>query len=412
MAVDLVRAPGLTREGIPDISWRFLSVPVLICAVILYGVAGSPTPDTPGITEIVIGGLLGLAVFCSGGVCKVAGPAKEGWVRAGRILMFYGFSIPVLGGVMAGNDLSLMIRDLIPFLFLLLPLMIDLPGDVSTARRVSAALVFLGLAFSVRVLTYSPTAPEDVVDPYYLANAPTVLFAALLLIGVAGKQLYMRFSAGSLMQAAVLLAMAVVPLLAMALVVQRASFGLMGLAVLFWLLIGAVKAPRRVFGPFLICTVLLILGWGPVSVFIEALWHKTTLVGMNMRWQEAQAVLALLSESPLTVLFGKGWGATFASPAVADITVNYTHSLLTTYFLKTGLTGLVMVIVYLGYLGWELWRMLFIFPVVAVALAAPFFIDTLLYASFKSFDFGLLLLLIVLWRAVSSGLNKTVDSST
>jgi hypothetical protein len=39
-------------------------------------------------------------------------------------------------------------------------------------------------------------------------------------------------------------------------------------------------------------------------------------------------------------------------------------------------------------------RLVFREPVIGLALAAPIFIDVFLYASFKSLDFGLMLLLI------------------
>ncbi|MBU0858653.1 MAG: hypothetical protein KJ667_01830, partial [Alphaproteobacteria bacterium] len=50
-----------------------------------------------------------------------------------------------------------------------------------------------------------------------------------------------------------------------------------------------------------------------------------------------------------------------------------------------------------------LWPLLWARPLLAVALGVPLAIDTMLYASFKSLDFGLILLLLTLWggRVVS-----------
>ncbi len=61
--------------------------------------------------------------------------------------------------------------------------------------------------------------------------------------------------------------------------------------------------------------------------------EKTELVGVNMRWQEAAAVFDRLGDNFWAILFGRGWGATVASPAVGGMTVNFTHSLLTSYWL-------------------------------------------------------------------------------
>ncbi len=120
---------------------------------------------------------------------------------------------------------------------------------------------------------------------------------------------------------------------------------------------------------------------------------------INMRWAEASAVIHEISASLPTMIFGKGWGATIASPAVGGVTVNFTHCLLTTYWLKTGLVGLFLALLYLFHIGVLLMRLLKVNPVMAVALGGPLAIDVLLYASFKSLDFGLVLLLVPLWAA-------------
>ncbi|HEY0901002.1 MAG TPA: hypothetical protein VGD95_02655, partial [Micavibrio sp.] len=102
-------------------------------------------------------------------------------------------------------------------------------------------------------------------------------------------------------------------------------------------------------------------------------------------------------DQPLSLLWGQGWGAGLVSPAVGPDMVNYTHNLFTTYLLKGGLVAVALVFIYLVGLCRGLWPLIWAHPVRALAVAAPFFIDITLYASFKSLDFGLLLLLIALW---------------
>ena len=58
---------------------------------------------------------------------------------------------------------------------------------------------------------------------------------------------------------------------------------------------------------------------------------------------------------------------------------------------------MALVALYLLTLGAGIWRILWVYPVGALAVAGPFLIDITLYASFKSLDFGLLLALIALW---------------
>ena len=89
---------------------------------------------------------------------------------------------------------------------------------------------------------------------------------------------------------------------------------------------------------------------------IEALWNKTRLHGGNMRLAEWRAVLDVIGNNLPSTLFGTGWGGTFSSPAVAEIRVNFTHSLLSSLLLKTGLVGFGFTVFYLGWIGQHLMR--------------------------------------------------------
>ena len=131
---------------------------------------------------------------------------------------------------------------------------------------------------------------------------------------------------------------------------------------------------------------------------------------MNMRSAEWASVWAEVSAHPINLLSGKGWGATFSSPAVADIDVNFTHGLLSSLLLKTGLIGLVLGVVYLGMLGRSGLKMFKMCPVIIIALGSPILIDVFLYASFKSLDFGLLLLLFAGLRFYGDGNAHDVET--
>ena len=77
--------------------------------------------------------------------------------------------------------------------------------------------------------------------------------------------------------------------------------------------------------------------------------------------------------------------------------VNFTHNLFTSYWLKTGLIGVCLLAVYLFRLGWGWIGLLRGGPVLGVALAVPLMIDIVLYASFKSLDFGLILVILAVY---------------
>lgn len=353
-----------------------------------------------GAAEIATGLLL---IAAAGGWQAVRAfrfAARPAWERAGQALLFYGLTVPVIAGLFNGAGASLMLRDLIPFLFFLLPLFLPPFAD---RRAATAAVAAAGFLFAARVMLpllaqRSGLHLPPPSDPFYLANAPTVLFCALLLAGLAGRALYEGASAGNLLRAGALFAAALVPLAAMILITQRASIGIMILSGLFLLAAALVRNPVRTLLPLLAAAILLWAGWDLAAAVGQDVARKTAAVGLNMRWNEARAVLDELDGSFPGALFGRGWGAAFASPATGGAVVNFTHSLITSYLLKTGLCGLALALIYLACLGLRLARLLPVRPVLAVAIAGPVLIDIFLYASFKSLDFGLVLLLIPLWE--------------
>jgi O-antigen ligase len=370
----------------------------LFCLVIIvYAVFGYPTPDTPGAAEIMIG----LGLIFSIGLPQAAfrllvSKAEEPlWMKPARLLLLYGLSIPLLMALLSGNETGAIVRDLIPFLFMLLPFFIfDLlrQTPLPTDRLILALIVFSGLAFALRgymVLKYEGFKPKNL-DALYLVNAPTVLFAALFLSGTAIYLLRLYQPRLSLLAGL----LALLPLAAMGLVLQRASFLALSINSLFlWVL----STRQSLFRGFLIVlgfAGLLYLMKDPAYHLLAHLMEKNRLVGSNMRLFEFQAVWERVAGSSLTALFGQGWGGSVKSPAVGGLSVNYTHSLLSAALLKTGLVGTLLTLFYLGGLFLRFPALYKISPVLAISLFWPFFIDIFFYASYKSLDFGFILMLI------------------
>lgn len=399
--VDLTIKRKTLQTGLLD--YYNLRFGALMAAIVIYALKGSPTPDDPGYIEALIGVLLVAAVGI-GPLYYLARYRWDAplWHKSGQLLLYYGISIPVVIGITSGHSTTLIIRDLLPFLFLVLPVFLHslLDRKYIYARLTTVAVCFVGLSFSARVLwppdikNLFQTVPDDAL---YLSIAPTVLFTAILLAGSGGKQLYQSLKAVSVAKGGGMLLLAAIPLLAIVLVVQRASAGLFVLSMLALLTVAFFRKPYRAIPLILIAAVIVMAGWPYLTTLFSSFSEKTALVGLNMRIQEALAVIKMVSGSFWEVLFGKGWGATLSSPAVGGLSVNFTHSLLTTYWLKTGLVGLACALVYLCVLGFRLVMMVNRYPVLVLAIAMPVVIDVFLYASFKSFDFGLLLLLIPMW---------------
>jgi len=161
---------------------RFLPFSPQICAFLLavavYALFGSPTPDRVGIAEIAVGGLLAAALWR---------PAFMGVRRLGFPTVFFGFglTVPTVTGILYGHDAGLLLRDVIAFLFLSLPVLgqhLWLPhhGEAGEGRFkyvLCGGFVILGLVFALRSLLdlhFVTPAPLT-----YFANMPEVLFSSM-----------------------------------------------------------------------------------------------------------------------------------------------------------------------------------------------------------------------------------------
>ena len=361
-------------------------------AVAVYAVLGSPTPDRIGAVEAVIAGLLVVAFW------------KPAFMTLRRVhfpsvFLVGGLSVPTFVGILYGHPASLILRDVAAFLFLSLPILgqnlwfahTDETREGRFRYGLCAGFACLGLLFSLRsLLDLHLLAPAPLT---YFANMPSVLFTALVCpflafytptqswiqpLGLAGLSLLL-----------------LLPVMAMGLTLQRAPLAYWGVFTGGLLLMSMRASPQRV---LVIAGLIALIGalfYAQLWDVAWALWDKTRVHGGNMRVAEWQAVLATIGDGLPSALFGTGWGGTFSSPAVADIRVNFTHSLLSSLLLKTGLVGFGFAIFYLGWIGQHLVSIFKKDRLVGFMLFGPLFISIFLYASYKSFDFGYLLLLIV-----------------
>lgn len=368
----------------------FLKQYLFFFALVLYGLFGSSTPDNVGWAELVTS----LSLILSLNIPAFFSQTEDSNKPLFAMLVF-GVSIPLLSGVLNANSLNLMMRDIIPFLFLLLPLFYgSLFRDQKSLNRLILFIVFCGIAFSLRAVFEAMNLPfwfgVNTQELFYFANAPTVLFAAIYLVLKSGQKLL----SGHLLNSLLCLCLSLLPIIAMVLSMQRASLGLLALITMAGVIMIVIKSPRKSV-PLIIALFALGTIFHPViTEIIHLLSQKTALVGVNMRFEELIAVWSAVSETPLHLLFGLGWGGTFFSPAVEGIEVNYTHSLLSAMLLKTGLSGFMLI---LGF-GWLIAQKIKIVSqrnhILAISLAAPILIDFILYAAYKSFDFGVVILLI------------------
>lgn len=371
----------------------------LFAAVALYAALGSPTPDNPGIVEGVIGVLLILSVgtsFIHNTANLVLG--QSFFLKAMQVFFLCGLILPTLSGVYFGNDRMLMARDLAAFAFLGLPLFLStrFEGQEKARSLLTWLLVFAGVVFCVRTLlpVFNVWIPQG--ELLYLSNSPLALFAGVFLAGMLWNNLQ-NLNRISMFKCIFLLAGLGLVLGAMLLDVQRATVGAVIMTVLFLMVIGLFESPKGVILPVLLLAGLLVFLYPALSEALSAISRKTAEVGLNMRVQEARAVYDALAASVVPLFIGQGWGSVFQSPAVGGLDVNYTHSLLTTMALKGGLLLLLPAMLVVVAALYEICLIFQRDKVLGLSLFWSLVIPVFLYASHKSLDFGLLLLLIGVW---------------
>lgn len=395
------------REHIPA------SLVFLFAAIFIYALAGSPTPDNPGLVEACIGILLVLSVVTAGIPKAISFTiGRNGFLKTLQVLFLSGLILPTAAGVYLGNDHMLMLRDILAFAFLALALFLSdmLAVHTKGSKILTGLVLFAGLAFCLRTLipAFNIWIPQG--ELLYLSNSPLALFAAVYM----AVQLWVSlesFSRLNIFSVLACLAGLGVLIAAMLLDVQRATVGAVLITWGILALYGFFRHPRRIVLPLILIGALAAALFPIVSDALHAMATKTEQVGLNARLAEATAVFDTLMAYPPSLFVGLGWGSTFPSPAVGGITVNYTHSFLTTMALKGGLVMLFLsVLMVLA----ALHQIFLIFQrdrVRGLALFWSLLIPVFLYASHKSLDFGLLLLLIGVWSTDPGPLHKSHSSA-
>ena len=374
----------------------------LFMACVVYAFFGSPTPERFGVVECIVGVLLAYSIGLGGVYDVMTRQQLENrrfWKNSGQVFLLYGLSVPVLVGVIGGYGVAALLRDIIPFLFLFLPLFLNrvVRGDSKNFKAIFFAVILIGLVFSLRSLSmrfelFCPIWCSS--ELFYLENMPSVLFACLFLIGLAFHSLMHNVSVRASTVFLVLLMLSLLPILSMILTLQRASLGAVLVYVVVMIILSFCRMPLRSVRVIVALSVALLIINISFSNVFSVLMTKNEKVGFNMRPQEIAAVWEVVSVNPMNLLFGLGWGAQFNSPAVGGLSVNFTHNFFSSILLKSGLLGIIFALSYVLGLLERLSRVIIKSPMIGLAITAPVLIDLTLYASFKSLDFGLLLLMI------------------
>jgi hypothetical protein len=371
----------------------------LIVALAVYGLFGVPAPGRLSWREIAVGGGLVLAsgvirpLLVGTGFLLVDPKARLHDV-VGTATFNYLLWVPLLRGALLGADAEDIVRDIIPLLFLFLPVLLA-STDSASRRILVPGLAAVGVVFALR--WWWPGVAFRQVGSFvmpegdgYLLNSPAVLFAAIWLPLLALERLERRPGPLSFALMPLLCCAAVIAGSALAGAVHRAALMMAAVAVIGF---AAWQAPRKPLLPALLLAGLVVsaLAGGQLAGTIQQVAWKTETYGLNERSAEAAAVLQQVGASLSDLLLGQGWGALVRSPAVGGMWVSYTHSFATYMLLKTGLIGCLATLAYILSMVPALLRLMRTDPSLAVALIPPLGLGLFAHTSFKYLCFGLLL---------------------
>lgn len=382
----------------------------LLACLILYAFQGSPTPDQPGFIEFIIAFLLICSIGLSGPIHIIL--RDHSLYKAHILFLVFGLSVPVLVGVLKGESFGIMARDIAAFMLFCLPvfLLYNLKNEPYLSSVLFIGCGVIALIFSARVFFPFVPMTKTTVELLYLANSPLVLFFTIYFICSAYETLFDYRSIKKIMQFIALLGASVLILLAIIQDVQRATLLAVFISLGFIMIELLIIKPKRSFIPVIFVLALGVYTFPIFDTMVHAIIHKTSLVGFNARFQELEAVWDEIGQSPSSVIFGTGWGSQFESPALGGLKASFTHSFLSYMLLKTGLAGLGITLIYSLFFLKQIYRVFLRNRVVGIALFWSFVIPIFLYASYKSFDFGLLLTLIMACSFYSGNNEKTLNS--
>lgn len=381
----------------------------LFLALVVYGLLSAPAPAEIRPAEAVIGALLVSGVGLLRPLSVATGHSllerdSPPWEMPAVLALGVLLWCPLMRGVWLGWAPGDMVRDVVPLLYLFLPVFLVPLLRAAPDQAVdllAAGMALAGVGFALRWWKqaewgFGAVGVRAMADGgVYLLNAPSVLFAAIALpafgFGMLMRGGWLRCAVGLASIAGGLLCLA-----ALAGAVHRMALGLAAVAFaalgVWWLR----RAPLAWLGAGVAALLLVTLVPETLLGALGQVAEKTRLAGANTRWEEAEAAVGQAMESPAAFLFGQGWGALLANPAVGGWRVSYTHTLVTYAIAKTGVLGLCALIAYLGGLAPRALALLRSDPALGWAAVAPLLMALGAHTSFKYLDTGLLLTLTVL----------------
>jgi len=323
---------------------------LLVLIFFIYGTFSSSTPDDPGPWEAILGLLLVLlvgwgAIGAMGGEFLNRKPVVPAYVIAAFAWLLI---VPsVVGFLIRGHDLFDYFRDLIPLLYLLLPVFLSrhMSKDTELWKHVLQwGLCFVGVVYSLRFFLEAEgeiwtTTVYGGLD--YFVMDPAVLFGATFLL-VDGLNF---FYSGRLLWATITIFAGAFAYSSILAATVRAQIVVIVLATLVLVLIRILEHPKRfnTWAPLVAIALGLtivtdLVVW--VSWVVDSVAAKTEFAGLaNLKDEEIVEILRHALSRLDVLLLGDGWGAKlYMSSSGGE--VRYAHNVFFYFLWKTGILGI------------------------------------------------------------------------
>lgn len=391
---------------------------MLVIVLLLYGVFSSPFPSEYGAPELIIGLLLILV-----SVMQLSSLLRSKNVNYACVIPFvWMLVVPTIVGILRW-DLSDMVRDVVPLLYIFLPMFL-IPwakkknSSAFVRKYLVIAMVFAGSGFALRYFTSQDIGYDDLGSGVFLINLkyysydPMVTFTAIfgLLFALASFQTTSKLKLAKIVLYVGVSLLAVGSLGGIA---QRAPLAILGLCLVIFL----IRYTRKSF--MLVCFAIVFL----LSIVIyfqdvmfalySLLAEKNEAVGINGKTEEIELIINILSDSLSDTLFGLGWGGIYYNKVIGG-DVRFAHSIVGFYLLKTGVVGISVMSFYVMWLLKRYVRLLKYtwrneitqLPLIFAIGSAPMI--AMLQPTYKTLSFGLILALIpVLYFEMQDKSNST-----
>ena len=371
--------------------------------IAIYAIFGQPTPEKIGLVEIIIA--LGLIV--SIGAFNFLGAitlrplfekGREDFEKIASIALCFLFVIPTVIGLFNGNSLVFIMRDLIPLMYSFLPVFLYHKISKKNINNLYYICMYAGVILALRFL-YVSGFSWDLLGKHqfydnnmYLAISPFILFATMFLF-LDFFEVKSFFKKGFYMFYSVLCAGAILA------TSQRASAGAGFIFACLYIFNKSRKSIAYLFMGALAFFILYLCFDDYIMTSFSMLVEKTKVVGTNSRIAEFSGVIAEVKDSVFSTLFGRGWGHKFYSPAVHE-QAGFTHCMFSYFLLKTGFVGALVYSMYILSIFTEIFYKNKNLNFISYACLPPLLISMTLYTGYKYFDFGCLLLVLLVTKNI------------